>query len=71
MEFTGKYMSTDTDNAGRRRRGRPPTSPDRARSHRVVTFVTEAEYLQLEEIAVREDRSLASVLYRIVSKHLG
>jgi hypothetical protein len=37
---------------------------------RVVTFVTEREQEGLEDIAIEEDRSLSSVVHRIIVQHL-
>jgi len=56
--------------AGRRRRGRPVRPPEEARSHRVVTFVTQRELEALERIAEAEDRSLSAVVHRIIREQL-
>ena len=66
-------MGVDRDNAQRAqrpRRGRPTRAPEEARSHRVVTFVTERELTALEQIAQEEDRSLSAVVHRIITQHL-
>lgn len=43
------------EQGGRSRRGRPRRLQEEARSQRVVTFVTEAELEDLEQIAQREE----------------
>ena len=52
------------------KRGRPSTVPEKARSKRVVTFVTTSELAELEQIAEEEDRSLSAVVHRIIVQHL-
>ena len=52
------------------KRGRPSTAPEKARSERVVTFVTNSELAKLEQIAEWEDRSLSAVVHRIIVQHL-
>ena len=56
--------------SGRPRQGRPARAPETVRSNRVVTFVTDAELEQLEDIAWREERSLSAVVYRVLSAYL-
>ncbi len=56
--------------AARRKRGRPGQAPEKARSNRVVTFVTGGELEDLEQIAQEEDRSLSAVVHRIIAQHL-
>ena len=56
--------------SGRLCQGRPARAPETVRSKRVVTFVTDAEFKQLETIAWQEERSLSAVVYRILSAHL-
>jgi hypothetical protein len=51
-------------------RGRPRRPGKELRSRRVVTFLTESELQELEQLAVSEDRSLSAVVHRIVSLHL-
>ena len=58
------------EQGGRSRRGRPRRLQEEARSQRVVTFVTEAELEDLEQISQREDRSLSAVVHRIIAGHL-
>jgi hypothetical protein len=50
--------------------GRPPTTPEKARSQRVVTYVTRAELAGLERIAEREGRPLSKVVHRILARSL-
>jgi len=40
------------------------------RSHRVVTFVTDAEMAQLELLSESEDRSLSAVAHDILARSL-
>ena len=54
----------------RAKRGRPSEAQEKARSKRVVTFVTERELECLEQIADKEDRSLSAVVHRILAQHL-
>ena len=54
----------------RLKRGRPSQSLEKARSNRVVTFVTNSELEKLEQIAWEEDRSLSAVVHRIIAQHL-
>jgi hypothetical protein len=51
------------------KRGRPKTPSDLSRPNRVVTFVTDMEKSQLHRVAQEEDRSLASVVHRIIKAH--
>ncbi len=51
-------------------RGRPKRPAKDVRSKRVVTFLTDSELQGLERIAIDEDRSLSSVVHRIVSLYL-
>ena len=52
------------------RMGRPPLPADQTRCKRVVTFVTRPEMKQLEELASRNNDTLSSVCYRIISENL-
>ncbi len=53
------------------KRGRPKQPPQDARSNRIVTFVTDSELENLNQIADEEDRSLSSVVHQIVRTHLA
>ena len=50
----------------RRQRGRPRVPAKIARPNRVVTFVTDQELQFLTQTAIEEDRSMASVVHRII-----
>ena len=52
------------------KRGRPRRPAHDVRSNRVVTFLTASELQRLEDIAVDEDRSLSSVVHRIIEAFL-
>ena len=52
-------------------RGRPRRPRQDVRSKRVVTFLTESELQRLEDLAVYQDRSLSSVVHRIVTLYLN
>lgn len=72
MLVTEKKESRSKQSGGRRRRmGRPPVSPESARSNRIVTFVTNSELSALEILADREDKSLSGVVHRILVRSLG
>jgi hypothetical protein len=53
-----------------RRRGRPRVPSRIARPNRVVTFVTDQELQFLTQTAVEEDRSMASVVRRIIAARI-
>jgi hypothetical protein len=55
----------------KRPRGRPRTSSQDARPNRLVTFVTDRELHYLERVVAEEDRSMASVIHRIIVAHIG
>ncbi len=63
-------MTRKNANAGASKKGRPTVDPDRTRSQRVVTFVTEWEMEGLRAKCDEEDRSLSGVVHRIISQHL-
>jgi hypothetical protein len=50
--------------------GRPRRLVKEARSHRVVTFVTGGQMVDLDEIAQEEGRSRSDVIHRIIAQHL-
>ena len=52
------------------RGGRPRQPIKEARSHRVVTFVTNGQIVGLDEIAWEEGRSRSDVIHRIIAQHL-
>jgi hypothetical protein len=51
------------------KRGRPRVAKDLSRPHRIVTFVTETEREQLARVVQDEERSMASVVHRIIKAH--
>jgi hypothetical protein len=54
---------------GTSKRGRPRTARNLARPHRIVTFVTDMEKEQLEQVTLNEERSMAAVVHRIIKAH--
>ena len=54
-------------NPMKRRRGRPRVASKFARPNRVVTFVTDQELQFLKQTTIEEDRSMASVVHRIIA----
>ena len=52
------------------RRGRPRAHSQVARPNRLVTFVTDEEMEHLMRAVVEEDRSMASVIHRIIAAHI-
>ena len=56
--------------AGRKRRGRPPVPPEQARSHRVVTFVTNSELSQLQSMSNEMDTTLSATIHRLLTESL-
>ncbi|MEH6593825.1 MAG: hypothetical protein V7746_26395 [Halioglobus sp.] len=56
--------------ARQRRRGRPRVAAQAARPNRLVTFVTDKEMEYLMSVVVEEDRSMASVIHRIIAAHI-
>jgi len=64
-------MKSKKDQATRHRRmGRPPVPPERARPNRVVTFVTNSEFAQLQSIAERRGVSLSATVQEILAGSL-
>ena len=55
----------------RQKRGRPRVPVGIARPNRVVTFVTDQELQFLTQTVIEEDRSLASVVHRIIAAHFN
>jgi hypothetical protein len=52
------------------RRGRPRLPQDRARSERVVTFLTPPEYAALKELAEASGDSLSATSHRLIATAL-
>ena len=59
-----------TPAASKRQRGRPRAPAQIARPNRLVTFVTDEEMEHLMSVVVEDDRSMASVIHRIISAHI-
>ena len=53
----------------KKKRGRPSVAKNLSRPHRIVTFVTETEREQLAGVVRDEERSMASVVHRIIKAH--
>lgn len=51
--------------------GRPPKPPEAVRSNRVVTFVTNAEMEELEQLADEQGSALSAVVYKLLAKSLS
>ena len=64
----GKLMS-GYSSMHTKKRGRPKVAQDISRPHRIVTFVTETEREQLARVVQDEERSMASVVHRIIKAH--
>ena len=54
----------------KKQRGRPRTPPQIARPNRLVTFVTDKEMEYLMRVVAEEDRSMASVIHRLIAAHI-
>jgi len=64
-------MKSSKDKIDRRRRmGRPLVPLEKARPNRVVTFVTNSEFTQLQEIAERKGVSLSATVQEILAGSL-
>jgi len=71
---TGRLRNStmdDTSPRNNKKKGRPKLSRKISRPHRVVTFVTDKERLLLESVTQAEDRSMASVVHRIIKSHFS
>jgi hypothetical protein len=67
-----KQKIPDERAAGRESRlGRPPLPRDRARSERVVSFVTPVELDTLRELADSRGTSVSALIHRILSSSLA
>jgi hypothetical protein len=51
------------------KRGRPKSAANLSRPNRIVTFVTDRELERLESITLKEERSMAAVVHRIIRAH--
>jgi hypothetical protein len=59
-----------TQSTVKRQRGRPRTPSQVARPNRLVTFVTDKEMEYLMRVVAEEDRSMASVIHRLIAAHI-
>jgi len=66
-----KTPMTKKENENRSIRGRPRVSSRVARPNRVVTFITDQELQFLTQVVHEEDRSMASVVHRIIAAHIN
>jgi len=64
-----KERTTQPERKGRL--GRPRVPSRNARPNRLVTFVTDQELRYLTQVTVDEERSMASVIHRIIAAHIG
>jgi hypothetical protein len=62
-----RYATQSTE---KRQRGRPRTPSQVARPNRLVTFVTNKEMEYLMRVVAEEDRSMASVIHRLIAAHI-
>lgn len=69
----GGFMSALKNHSSKSKpkRGRPKTASHLARPNRIVTFVTDRELDLLERVALDEERSMASVVHRIIKAHFA
>ena len=63
-----KLHATQSSEKGQR--GRPRTPSQIARPNRLVTFVTDKEMEYLMQVVAEEDRSMASVIHRLIAAHI-
>jgi hypothetical protein len=62
-----KHVTQSTE---QKQRVRPRTPSQVARPNRLVTFVTESELQYLMRVVAEEDRSMASVIHRLIAAHI-
>ena len=62
-----KHVTQSTE---KRQRGRLRTPSQVARPNRLVTFVTDRELQYLMRVVAEEDRSMASVIHRLIAAHI-
>jgi hypothetical protein len=53
-----------------KRLGRPPSPPETARSERVVTFLTQRELEQLQQLAIDQDMALSATIHQLIAEQL-
>ena len=66
-----KDGSVAASGSRRPKMGRPPGPPQKVRSNRVVTYVTNVELAELERIADREGKPLSAVVHQILARSLA
>ena len=72
QRLTDKFRDStmnDASSTNKQRKGRPKLSRNISRPNRIVTFVTDEERRLLESVTEVEDRSMASVVHRIIKAH--
>jgi hypothetical protein len=52
------------------RRGRPPDPVEAVRSHRIVSYLTSAEFRALSSVAERDNKSLSATVHEILMSAL-
>jgi hypothetical protein len=62
---------TKKENENKSIKGRPRINSRFARPNRVVTFITDQELQFLTQVVNEEDRSMASVVHRIIAAHIN
>ena len=53
-----------------RKFGRPPLPSEKARSHRVVTFLTTSELEELKRLAATQNQTVSAAAHRILAASL-
>ena len=64
-------QESNTKPGTQKRRGRPRVPQLTSRPNRLVTFVTDQELDFLTRVVVEEERSMASVVHRIIAAHIA
>ena len=50
--------------------GRPPSPPETTRSERVVTFLTQRELEQLQQLAMDQNMALSATVHQLIAEQL-
>jgi hypothetical protein len=53
-----------------KRLGRPPLPPETTRSERVVTFLTQRELEQLQQLAMDQNLALSATVHQLIVEQL-
>jgi hypothetical protein len=53
-----------------RRLGRPPRAPESIRHKRVVTLMTDAEFVKLTKVADKNEKSVSAMVHQIILRYL-